>query len=59
MSITENEKRTPVLDPIDRVSEIIFGLIMALTFTGALSTATAGREEVRTMMMTALGCNLA
>ena len=56
---TENEKRTPVLDPIDRVSEIIFGLIMALTFTGALSTATAGREEVRTMMITALGCNLA
>jgi VIT1/CCC1 family predicted Fe2+/Mn2+ transporter len=59
MSNTENEKRTPVLDPIDRVSEIIFGLIMALTFTGTLSAATAGREEVRTMMLTALGCNLA
>jgi VIT1/CCC1 family predicted Fe2+/Mn2+ transporter len=59
MSKTENEKRTPVLDPIDRVSEIIFGLIMALTFTGTLSAATAGREEVRTMMFTALGCNLA
>jgi hypothetical protein len=37
MSKTKNEKRTPVLDPIDRVSEIIFGLIMALTFTGTLS----------------------
>jgi hypothetical protein len=59
MSKTENEKRTPVLDPIDRVSEIIFGLIMALTFSGTLSAATAGREEVRTMMFTALGCNLA
>jgi VIT1/CCC1 family predicted Fe2+/Mn2+ transporter len=55
----ENEKRTPVLDPIDRVSEIIFGLIMALTFTGTISAATAGREEVRTMMFAALGCNLA
>lgn len=59
MSKTENEKRTPVLDPIDRVSEIIFGLIMALTFTGTISAATAGREEVRTVMFTALGCNLA
>jgi VIT1/CCC1 family predicted Fe2+/Mn2+ transporter len=59
MSEAENKKRVPVLDPIDRVSEIIFGLLMALTFTGALSVATAGREEIRTMMFTALGCNLA
>jgi VIT1/CCC1 family predicted Fe2+/Mn2+ transporter len=56
---TENNKRAPVLDPIDRVSEIIFGLIMALTFTGTISAATAGREEVRTVMFAALGCNLA
>lgn len=59
MSKAENEKRAPVLDPIDRVSEIIFGLIMALTFTGSLSAATAAREEIRTMMFAALGCNLA
>lgn len=59
MSKTENEKRTPVLDPIDRVSEIIFGLIMALTFTGTISAATAGREEIRTVLFAALGCNLA
>jgi VIT1/CCC1 family predicted Fe2+/Mn2+ transporter len=32
---------------------------MALTFTGSLSVATAGREDVRTMMIAALGCNLA
>jgi VIT1/CCC1 family predicted Fe2+/Mn2+ transporter len=32
---------------------------MALSFTGSLNAATAGREEVRTMMLTALGCNLA
>ncbi|MGH8703208.1 MAG: hypothetical protein ACREVR_18820 [Burkholderiales bacterium] len=59
MSEVEHEKRAPVLDPIDRVSEIIFGLIMALTFTGSLSAATAAREEIRTMMFAALGCNLA
>ena len=32
-----------VLDPIDRVSEVLFGLIMVLTFTGSLSVAEAGR----------------
>jgi VIT1/CCC1 family predicted Fe2+/Mn2+ transporter len=51
--------RARVLDPIERVSEVIFGLLMAMTFIGSLSVATAGREEVRTMMITALGCNLA
>lgn len=55
----ENQKRMPVLDPVDRVSEIIFGLIMVLTFTGTISAATAGREEVRTVLFAALGCNLA
>ena len=59
MSKVAKEKRAPVLDPIDRVSEVIFGLIMALTFTGSLSAASAGREEIRTMMFAALGCNLA
>jgi len=48
-----------VLDPIDRVSEILFGLIMVLTFTGSLSVAEARREEVRTMLIGAIGCNLA
>jgi VIT family len=48
-----------VLDPIDRVSEILFGLIMVLTFTGSLSVAEAGREDTRTMLIGALGCNLA
>jgi len=59
MSKAENKKRAPVLDPIDRASEIIFGVIMALTFTGSLSAATSAREEVRTMIFAALGCNLA
>ena len=48
-----------VLDPIHRVSEILFGLIMVLTFTGSLSVAEAGRAEVRTMLIGALGCNVA
>ena len=48
-----------VLDPINRISEVLFGLIMVLTFTGSLSVAEAGREDVRTMLIGALGCNLA
>jgi hypothetical protein len=48
-----------VLDPIDRVSEVLFGLIMVLTFTGSLSVAEVGRESIRTMLIGALGCNLA
>lgn len=47
------------LSPIDRVSEVMFGLIMALTFTGSISVATADRNEVRTMLIGALGCNIA
>jgi hypothetical protein len=48
-----------LLDPQERTSEILFGLIMALGFTGSLSAATAGHEEVHTMLVGALGCNLA
>jgi hypothetical protein len=48
-----------VLDPMDRLSEILFGLIMVLTFTGSLSVAQVGREDVRLMLIGALGCNLA
>ena len=48
-----------VLDPIDRISEVLFGLIMVLTFTGSLSVAEAGRDDVRTMLIGALGCNVA
>jgi hypothetical protein len=51
--------REPVLNPVDRVSEILFGLYMALTFVGAVSVAESGREEVRAMFIAALGCNLA
>ena len=35
--------RERLLDPVARMSEILFGLIMALTFTGTLDVATAWR----------------
>ena len=48
-----------VLEQHERISEVLFGLIMVLTFTGSLSVAEAGRGEVRTMLIGALGCNIA
>lgn len=57
--ITEKEVRKPVLDLIDRVSEMLFGLIMAMTFVGAVSVATNEREQINTILVAALGCNLA
>lgn len=49
----------PVLEPMERISEILFGLVMVLTLTCSMSVATAGRQEVRTVLLEALGCNLA
>jgi uncharacterized membrane protein YjgN (DUF898 family) len=48
-----------VLEPAERIAEILFGLIMVLTFIGSLSVADAGRDDVRVMLIGALGCNLA
>ncbi len=51
--------RNRVLDPLERFSEIVFGLIMVLSFTCALSVANVGRDDVRAMFIGAIGCNLA
>jgi VIT1/CCC1 family predicted Fe2+/Mn2+ transporter len=48
-----------VVEPGDRIAEAMLGIIMALTFTGTLSVADAGRNDVRAMLIGALGCNLA
>ena len=48
-----------VLEPSERIGEILFGLIMVLTVTGATSVVTADRTEIQTMLIAALGCNVA
>jgi VIT1/CCC1 family predicted Fe2+/Mn2+ transporter len=48
-----------LLEPNERISEVLFGLIMVLTFTGSLSVVEAGRDDVRAMLIGALGCNIA
>ncbi|MCU0810575.1 MAG: hypothetical protein MUE59_05990 [Thiobacillaceae bacterium] len=55
----EPAAREPLLNPVDRVSELIFGLFMALTFVGVVSMATSDRQEIETMLAAALGCNIA
>ena len=52
-------RREPVLSPVDRISELLFGLFMALTFVGAVSVTEAGQDDIRAMLAAALGCNLA
>ena len=48
-----------MLDRIERLSEIIFGVIMTLTFTGTVSVAEGGMQEVKLTLWAALGCNIA
>src|SRR6185295_10300177 len=52
---TENR----LMSPIERVSEILFGLIMALSFTCALSVTETDRIGVKEMLFGAIGCNIA
>ena len=48
-----------LLNPFERISEILFGLIMALTFTCTINILDSGRAEVRDTLIAALGCNIA
>ena len=57
-NVATESAREPVLNPVDRVSEMLFGLFMALTFVGAVSVTESG-TEVRALLAAALGCNLA
>ena len=57
--IPKDRSTRRVIEPAERIAEVLFGLIMVLTFTGSLSVAEAGRDDVRAMLIGALGCNLA
>lgn len=59
MSEASDTRFERVLDPMERISETLFGLIMALTFICTLGVATAVDLKVQTILIGALGCNLA
>lgn len=48
-----------VLSPFERGSEIIFGILMAISVTAAAEITAGGEADVRELMIAALGCNLA
>jgi hypothetical protein len=48
------DEREHLLEPVDRISEVLFGLIMAATIDGSLSAATAGPDEMRAVSSAAL-----
>jgi hypothetical protein len=48
-----------LLEPPERIAEVMFGLIMVLTFTCSLSVNRSGRDEVRQMIKGAFACNVA
>src|SRR5690349_22156086 len=52
-------KKDASLNPVDRIAEVLFGLIMVLSFTGTISAANNGKEEIGQLLWAALGCNLA
>jgi hypothetical protein len=56
---TYSQKPRTLLDPMDRISEVLFALIMVLSFTLSISYAEEGRAGIRAMLIGALGCNLA
>ncbi len=51
--------RERLLEPVDRISEVLFGLIMVLTFTCTISAASADDTEIHALIMAAIGCNAA
>jgi len=48
-----------LLNPLDRAAEILFGLIMALTFTCSIGVATKGHTQIGELLVGAIGCNMA
>jgi VIT1/CCC1 family predicted Fe2+/Mn2+ transporter len=48
-----------ILDPTDRFSEVVFGVVMAMAFTGTVSVANAGEHDIHHLLYAAAGCNLA
>jgi hypothetical protein len=48
-----------VLEPVERISEFLFGLIMVLTLTCSFNVGEANRGSARSMLLEALDCNVA
>jgi hypothetical protein len=47
------------LEPVEEVGELVFGLIMVLTFTLGASIQLGDRDKTRELLLAVLGCNAA
>jgi len=59
MKTQGEDAREPVLSPVDRISELLFGLLMALSFVGAITVAETGEAQIHELFIASFGCNLA
>jgi VIT1/CCC1 family predicted Fe2+/Mn2+ transporter len=55
----EGHIKSQLLNPLDRAAEILFGLIMALTFTCSIGISSREPAEIRQLLVAAISCNLA
>ncbi len=58
-SMDSNPPTRRVLSPIDRLTELLCGLLLTLTFTGTMRVAVIGQTDLRTNLWAAVGCSLA
>jgi hypothetical protein len=59
MSPNLTSRPNRVLEPVERISEFLFGLIMVLTLTCTFNAGEANRGSVRTTLIEAFSCNVA
>jgi hypothetical protein len=52
-------QRGAVLDPTDRFSEVVFGIIMAMSFIGAVGVAGGDEQDIDQLFYAAIACNVA
>jgi hypothetical protein len=51
-------KEKGLLNWVDRISEILFGLIMTLGFTCTISVVETDSTQIRSLLIAAIGCNI-
>jgi len=54
MKFLPGDERERPLDPVGRISGILFGLIMAVKIVGTVSSATSGPDDMRTVTLAEL-----
>lgn len=48
-----------ILNPLDRAAELLFGVILAVTFTCSMSVGSSHQVEISELLVGVIGCNLA